>query len=198
MDLITQAESLLLYQFSQSPKLIGLVKSIAQPFQEILVEIEKLHHGRYISQACGQSLDIIGDIVNCKRHSMSDEDYRVWLKVAILLNHSQGTANGVLAILIVLFGLKPKIQLDEYEPNVVIFTFFSYPHVATKILFAIIRHALPITTRCKFVDASSGPSSADATLSLRAHTMPVFQLDVTSFDESVFADFFREKINEQE
>jgi len=192
MDLITQAESLLLYQFSQSPKIIGLVKSLAQPFQEIVIEIEKLHHGRYISEACGSSLDIIGDIVNCKRHNMSDEEYRAWLKVATLLNHCQGTANGVLAILMVLFGLKPKIQLDEYEPNVVMFTFFTYPHVPTNILFSIIRHALPITTTCKFVDASSGPGSGEATLSLRAHSMPIFQLDVSSFDESVFADFFRE------
>ena len=193
MDLVAQAESLILYQFNQSPKITGLVKSLIKPLQEALDHVEKLHHGRYIDEACEYSLNVIGDIVDFKRQGMSDEEYRVWLKVAILLNHSQGTANGVFAILRVLFGDKPKIQVDEYTPNVAMFTFFSYPHVPTKILFSIIKHALPITTRCTFVDASSGPSTSEAILSISKDNLPTFQLDVTGFDESAFADFFREE-----
>lgn len=202
MDLVAQAESLLLYQFSQAPKITGLIKSLAQPFQKIVTEIEKLHHGRYISEACGSSLDIIGDIVDFKRQNMNDEEYRVWLKVAILLNHSQGSAYGVLAILKVLFGDRPAIQMDEYEPNLVIFTFFKYPAVPTKILFSIIRRALPLSTKCQFVDAvSEDPSHDNSALGPKNNherTLPTFQLDVSRFDEAVFADFFREDINEHQ
>jgi hypothetical protein len=195
MDLVAQAESLLLYQFSNSPKMIGLVKSLAQPLQEVFMHLEKLHHGCYIDEAYGYSLDVIGDIVDFKRQNMSDEEYRVWLKVAILLNHCQGTAYGVLAILKVLFGDRPAIQMDEYAPNLVMFTFFEYPAVPQKILFSIIRRALPLSTKCQFVDAGSEtPSHNNDTLGPKNNykqSLPTFQLDVSRFDESVFADFFR-------
>jgi hypothetical protein len=203
MDLLEEAESLILYQFSQSLKFNGLIRGLVTPFQEALDHVEKLHHGRYIEEGHGYTLDVIGDIVDFKRQDMRDEDYRVWLKVVILLNHSHGTANGVLAILQVLFGDRPDIQMDEYSPNVVMFTFFKYPTVPTKILFSIMRRALPLTTKCQFVDASSGASSLENRINAtgfnsdRDQTLPTFQLDVSGFDDSVFADFF-EEINDNQ
>ncbi len=203
MNLLDEAESLILHQFSQSPKLNGLVRALVMPFQETLEHLEKLHHGRYIKEAQGKTLDIIGDIVEFERQNMSDEEYRIWLKVVILLNHSQGTANDVLAILHVLFGNTPAIQVDEHSPNIAMFTFFKYPDVPIKTLFSIIRRAVPITTVCKFVDASPGASPPKNTIHVSAlkggknHQLPTFQLDVTGFDESVFADFFREEKYEQ-
>lgn len=156
MNLLEEAESLILYQLSKSPKLNGLIKALVTPFQESLEHLEKLHHGRYIDDAQGETLDVIGAIVMFPRQSMSDADYRVWLKVAILLNNSSGTPNCVLAILRVLFGDTPSIQLDEYSPNVVMFTFFKYPDAPLNILFSIIRRAVPLGTDCRFVDASPG------------------------------------------
>lgn len=203
MNLLEEAESLILHQFSQSPKLNGLVRGLVTPFKEALEHLEKLHHGRYIEQAQGKTLDIIGDIVEFERQNMSDEEYRIWLKVVILLNHSQGTANDVLAILHVLFGDTPAIQVDEYSPNIAMFTFFKYPDVPTKTLFSIIRRAVPITTKCQFVDASPGTSSSKNSIHSSVlkdsenQPLPNFQLDVTRFDESVFADFFREEMYEQ-
>jgi len=200
MNLIEEAEGLMLHQFSQSKRLTGLVKTLVTPFQESLETLENLHHGRYVDQAKDSTLDVIGDIVDFPRKDMSDEAYRAWLKVAILLNNCQGTEKCVFDILQVLFGDRPKIQIDEYEPNVVMFTFFQYPNVPTKILFSIIRRAVPLSTKCQFVDASS----AAATVSIPANAMviredskrdlPTFQLDVTGFDESVFAEFFEEDL----
>lgn len=203
MNLLDEAESLILHQFSQSPKLNGLVRALVMPFEETLEHLEKLHHGRYIEEAQGKTLDIIGDIVDFERQNMSDEEYRIWLKVVILLNHSQGTANDVMAILHVLFGARPAIQVDEYAPNIAMFTFFKYPDVPTKTLFSIIRRAVPITTTCKFVDASPGTSTPKNSINASVlndsqnQPLPTFQLDVSRFDESVFADFFREEIYEQ-
>ena len=204
--LLEEAESLILHQFSQSPRLNGLVRSLVMPFEEALVHLEKLrdgHHSRYIDEAQGKTLDVIGDIVDFERQNMSDKEYRIWLKVVILLNHSQGTANDVLAILHVLFGDTPLIQVDEYSPNVAMFTFFKYPDVPTKTLFSIIRRAVPITTKCQFVDASPGTSVPENSIHASVlrdnqnQPLPTFQLDVTRFDESVFADFFREEMYEQ-
>jgi hypothetical protein len=168
-----------------------------------LEHLEKLHNGRYIDDAKGETLDVIGAIVMFPRQSMSDADYRVWLKVAILLNNSSGTPGCVLEILRVLFGETPPIQVDEYLPNVVMFTFFKYPDVPIDILFSIIRRAVPLGTDCQFVDASPGepePVSEHCitTFGLKdGHpSLPAFQLDVTRFDESFFADFFDRRIHE--
>jgi len=192
MNLVEEAEALLLHQFSNSPKLKGLTRSLVGPFQDALEHIDTLHNGRYIDEAEGNTLDIIGAIVDFTRNDLRDEEYRVWLKVAVLLNIGQGTAKSVFDILQVLFSYELAIQVDEYEPNVVVFTFFKYPKVPTKILFSIIRKAVPITAICQFVDASTGAVKGDATARTKIKPLPVFQLDVSRFDESVFADFFEE------
>lgn len=197
-NLVMEADTLMLHQFSHSKKLNGLIKSMVMPFQEALDTLKTLHYGRYIDEAHDSTLDVIGDIVDFPRNGMSDEAYRVWLKVAILLNNGQGTARSIFDILQVLFGDKPKIQIDEYEPNLLMFTFFQYPDVPTKILFSIIRRAVPLSTSCQFVDASSARRTAeDRTYAIgiredSKRDLPTFQLDVTSFDESVFAEFFEE------
>src|SRR4029077_7555428 len=95
MNLTQEAESLMLHQFSRSKRLNGLVKSMVMPFQEVLDHVDKLHCGRYIDQAQNSTLDVIGDIVDFSRKGMSDESYRAWLKVAILLNNGQGIAKNV-------------------------------------------------------------------------------------------------------
>src|SRR5580704_11666749 len=88
MMLLLEAESLILHQFSRSPRLKGLVRCLVKPFQEALDEIGKLHHGNYLKQAYGQTLDVIGSIVGQARLEMSDEDYQPWIKVGIKLNTS--------------------------------------------------------------------------------------------------------------
>ena len=197
MSLINEAESLLLYQFEHSKKLKNLTRALVLPFEKADIELKKLHHGRYIHEAHGSTLDIIGQIVDFPRKGMSDEDYRVWLKVAILLNNGQGTAFSIFGILQILFGEKPKIQIDEYEPNIVMFTFFEYPKFPTKILFSIIRKAVPIATKCEFVDASFSMNLNENTINALSisENLPPFQLDVTGFDVCAFADFFKEEFN---
>ncbi len=203
MTLLEEAESLILHQFSQSPKLNGLVRVLVTPFQEALEHLQKIHHGRYIDEAQGQTLDVIGDIVDFERQNMSDEEYRIRLKVAILLNHSQGTAGDVLAILYVLFGDTPAIEIEESSPNIAVFTFFKYPAVPTETLYSIIERAVPITTKCKFVDATPGTSTLENSIHASVlrdnqnQPLPPFRLDVTRFDESFFADFVKEEIYEQ-
>lgn len=202
MALFEETERLMLHQFLKSPKLNGLVKELVKPFEEALEHLKRLHNWQYVHEAKGYTLDVIGDIVDFPRQGLSDAEYRRWLQVAILLNNSKGTAEDVFNILQVLFGERPKIQIDEYEPNVVTFTFFQYPDVPIKILLSIIRRAVPISTKCQFVDASSAAATASIptdAMVIREDSkrdLPTFQLDLTGFDESVFADFFEESENE--
>lgn len=199
MNLLEDAEEKLLHQFENSPKLKSLIKSLVSPFQEILDHIQSLHHGRYVDAASGATLDVIGTIVGQPRNGMSDEDYRPWIKVRVHLNNGSGTPENVLAILVILFGAKANIQMEEYPPNDVIFTFFKFPKFPVKTLFSIIRSAVPVTTQCQFIDASETKPSrlSIAVNSLHSRqSYQAFRFDYTAFSESKFADFFEEDIND--
>jgi hypothetical protein len=155
MNLIDEAENLMLHQFSKSPKLIGLIRSLVTPLEECDQALASLHQGRYISEACWERLDILGRLVNQLRQGMGDDDYRAWIQVAIKLNISSGRPEDVLDILKILYGKKPDVLIQEHPPNDVVFTFLSLPKAPLKTLFAIIRSACPVSTKCHFVRADT-------------------------------------------
>jgi hypothetical protein len=189
MNLCDEAQSLLLYQFSQSPKLKALVRALVAPFDDADEELYQLHHGRYIDDAKDTTLDVIGSIVGQARLDMSDNDYRPWIKVAICLNNGCGTPENVLNILRILFDKIPPICMEEYPPNDVIFTFFEDPKFPPATLFAIIRSAVPVNTKCQFIRASFSRDSGVHMLENNV-PLPAFRLDFTAFSASYFADFF--------
>jgi hypothetical protein len=191
MDLIDEAQSLLLHQFSKAPKLNALVRCLVKPLQEALDELEKLHHGHYIDQAYGQCLDVIGSLVDQPRLGMNDEDYRPWLKVAILRITNGGTAPGIFAIMNVLYKKKPPVTITEYPPQHVHFTLFEIPNIPMATFASIIRRSMPIGTDAQFIMAAPGPY-CEHRLNIKANKpeLPRFQLDVTSFSKSCFADFY--------
>jgi hypothetical protein len=155
MNLIDEAESLMLHQFSKSPKLVALIRSLVAPLEECDQALASLHQGRYISEAHGERLDILGRLVNQPRQGMVDDDYRAWIQVAIKLNISSGRPEDVLGILKILYGQKPDVLIQERPPNDVVFTFLSLPKAPIKTLFAIIRSACPVSTKCHFVRADT-------------------------------------------
>jgi hypothetical protein len=190
MNLIDEAQELLLHQFSQSPMLKALIRALVKPFAEAYAELNKLHHGRYIDDAHGATLDVIGKIVGQERLGMSDEDYRPWIKVAIYLNNSSGTAENMLTLLSILFGKKPPVGLQEYAPNDVIFTFFENPKFPIKTLFAIMRRAAPVTTKCQFIKADQDSHRNHSKVATLNTTRIAFRFDQSPFSESYFADFY--------
>jgi hypothetical protein len=179
MTLMEEAESLILHQFAKSPKLNGLIRSLVKPFQEVLDQIEAMHHGRYIDTAHGQSLDVLGDIVGQSRQYMADGDYRPWIDVGIKLNSCTGTPEDVSGILRILYGHKPQVFMHEYHPHHVVFIFFALPKISSKALLGILRSAAPVTTVCHFIRADMGST---------------FRFDDSPLIEPHFADFFTENI----
>ena len=179
MTLLEEAESLILHQFSRSPKLKGLVRCLVRAFQDALNELEKLHGGQYIEQAYGQTLDVIGSIVGQERLEMTDEDYRPWIKVGIKLNTGAGTPEDALGILSILYGAKPPVIMHECEPNDVVFTLFAPPKSPLKTQVKILRHAAPVGTACHVI---------------RAHSLPTFRFDTSPFTKSHLAEFVEENL----
>ncbi|TXG75884.1 DUF2612 domain-containing protein [Candidatus Dojkabacteria bacterium] len=196
MTLTEEAESLLLYQFNQSPKLKALIRALVEPFSTADDELHKLHNGHYIGNAKEATLDVIGSIVGQPRYDLSDQDYGPWIKVAICLNNGNGTPENVLNILSILFDKEPPIRMEEYAPNDVIFTFFEIPKFPLTTLFSIVRSAVPITTKCQFIraDPASRPNSGVHVLNATT-PLPAFRLDFTSFSACYFADFFEGELS---
>ena len=194
MNLIDEAESLMLHQFRNSTKLIGLIRSLVAPLGEVDQLLQSMHHGRYIDEAASHRLDILGRIVGQPRNGMDDDDYRAWIKVAIKLNIGSGTIADLLAILSILYGKNPEVELQERPPNNIVFSFFSLPHAPLKALFAILSSACPVSTKCSFIRADVGASAASIRLAgLEPHkAKQIFRFDLSPFPEAFFADFFKE------
>lgn len=189
MTLLEEIDHLILRQFSQSKKLKNIIHASVTPFQETLEHLKKLDEGHFVDDARGHSLDIIGDIVDFQRGSMGDDEYKIWLKVAILLNCGQGRARDVFNILHVLYMGRPPIEIEENGFGVVhinIIKIKNMDHV--RAIQSIIRRAVPAGIRCTF-----GGVKAPAELSIRSNghqkSLPIFRFDTTGFDNSVFADF---------
>lgn len=201
MNLIDEAQDLLLHQFSQSPVFKALIRSLVKPFAEAYAEVEKLHHGHYIDDAKGATLDIIGNIVDQPRLGMEDGVYRPWIKVAICLNNCSGTAENMLTILRILFNKEGAliaseekdrelpIRMQEYASNDVFFTFFEKPKFPVETLFAIMRRAAPVTTKCGFIQAYPAAKEYSEATKLSAGQQ-AFCFDKTAFSNCYFADFF--------
>jgi hypothetical protein len=177
VNLIDEAESLLLHQFTDSPKLIKLIRSLVTPLEEVATNIESLKEGRFIDQAHGRRLDILGHIVGQQRRGMSDEDYQAWIQVGIKLNSSSGSLEDILGILRILLGAKAQVLIYEYAPNDVVFTFFNRSKNSIRALFEITRSAVPIGTTCHFVCADLSET---------------FRLDMSAFSQTKLSEFFKE------
>lgn len=199
MNLVEEAESLMLHQFSRSPKLQGLIRSLVKPFQEALEHLEKLRYSLYIDQAEGETLDLIGNLVGQERKDMSDEDYRPWLKVGVLLNINAGTTENVLRIGYILYGSELKFSFDEHK-GYVVFTMYAAPkHTNKWVMDAILKKALPLSIRMDSKISYLPPlKKSDGSLAVNANTpdLKPFQLDTTAFSESFFSDFL-ENTDEQ-
>lgn len=194
MNLIDEAEIMMLHQFKKSTKLIGLIRSLVAPLEEIDQLLQRMHHGRYIDEATDGRLDILGRIVGQPRNGMDDDDYRAWIKVAIRLNIGSGTIADLLAILSILYDKSPDVELQERPPNNVVFSFFTLPHAPLKALFAILSSACPVSTKCSFIRADVGANRANLrpTGLNTAKARQIFRFDLSPFNEAFFADFFKE------
>jgi len=195
MTLLSEIEHLILKQFARSKKLKALINASVRPFEEVYNHVEKLDEGRFVDQAEKYTLDVIGHIVDFPRDKRSDEDYRVWLKVAILLNCGRGRVIDLHRVLGALYGAnKPPIEIRELGYGVMHINIYALPeNTEWKVLKAIIERALPLGMRCTFGDARPIEPRLNPSVLTRSSnkSAPRFQLDTTAFDNSIFADFFK-------
>ena len=89
-------------QFKRKTRIVGLLRSWLNPFTEIFSAMQDLKALRSIDTAEGEQLDVIGRVVGLERMTTDDEVYRLRLRVQILINLSDGTAEHIIRALSVL------------------------------------------------------------------------------------------------
>jgi len=108
-DLIVTALSRLTNQFSESPKLRGMVEAMVRPLQDALSTIEQLRTERWPATAIGAQLDGVGHIVGEPRNGRTDDEYRAAIAFRIFVNTSNATPGDLIQ------GLRTLTQADEIQ-----------------------------------------------------------------------------------
>lgn len=117
-DFQEHAESLILPQFKNSPRLKEFVKALVKPAQDSLDGINQINNAYDLRTAVGQQLDTIGKLLNTARNNRSDEDYRATLKGRVLVNNATGSASNFISLLKLALG-DIRFQVTEQFPATV-------------------------------------------------------------------------------
>jgi hypothetical protein len=122
-DHTTEALANLLEQFKNSPKLAALLTSYVDQIQDLEDAIYGLLQGRWLDYAEGDQLDGLGSIVGENREGRTDSDYRLAIRVRILINLCEGTPEQIIEIFELLTGAV--IELREYFPAALVVSVLS-------------------------------------------------------------------------
>ena len=91
-------------QYKEKPKHLGFIRAWAKQVQDAEDATFGMIDSRTLDLATGAQLDIIGEIVDIARGGLSDDDYRVEIKVKIGKNTSQGGHEKIISIFMLLTG----------------------------------------------------------------------------------------------
>lgn len=96
---VTEALGNYIEKFKDKPRLLALTTAYIEQIQDLEDAFYQLITDRTIETAVGTQLDGIGSIVGEDREGRDDSDYRLAIRVRILLNLTDGTIEQVIEIL---------------------------------------------------------------------------------------------------
>lgn len=114
-DVAGDAQSKLLYQDKNAASLAAFINAFVSPMQAIEDMFYDLLMNRSLANAVGAQLDGIGRIVGETRKGLSDDTYRIRLKVRILVNRSEGEPERLIKIF-KLFASATDVFYNELYP----------------------------------------------------------------------------------
>lgn len=101
--MLTFAKSLLPAQYRNKTNWDKLCAVITKPFQDLEDAFQQLLLMRYVSVATGDTLDILGALVDEGRNGRDDAAYRIRIRAKIMLIKSSGTQPQIIALLNAVF-----------------------------------------------------------------------------------------------
>lgn len=145
---IENGVSLLLPQFSDKQKIVGMVSSFLSPTTEIISAANEISEGYYIETAIGAQLDSLGKLVNEYRLTRNDADYRNAIKARIVVNNATGSSSNFIKMLKLVLGDDVTFKVIEQFPAAVQVVIYSPQTVITE---SLINDILPVGVRGIFL-----------------------------------------------
>lgn len=118
-NLVNQtAERQISFVGENSPNLNNLLRVFARELQEVHSEaIIPMLYDRTLARAAGTNLDNLGELAGIQRQGLSDNQYRVLIRVINSAKRSRGTVNDILDIVYDAFGDRFAIYQKGVEYN---------------------------------------------------------------------------------
>lgn len=110
------AKTKLLYRYNRKPRLEAFLCTLGDQATQVELALWDLYTKRTLATAEGAQLDGIGRIVGEPRKGRTDEVYRVFLRVRILVNRSDGRIGDLYSILLQAFGQGAEVAILEHYP----------------------------------------------------------------------------------
>lgn len=114
-SVITTNKNLLKYQFKELENFIKYFNTFFKEAQTLENLFFSLLEDRWLDTATGYQLDRLGSIVGIARNSLTDDQYRYYLKFQIGKNTSRTTQNDLIALLRIITGANI-VYIREYFP----------------------------------------------------------------------------------
>lgn len=115
-DHADQAVSNLLEQDKGKPKINAFVRIHAGRMQHVEDVMWAVYTQRWIDTAVGVQLDTLGAIVGEGRKGRGDDLYRLWIRVRVIINRSNGKVKDILRIVRLLIGPAPGVTYVPQYP----------------------------------------------------------------------------------
>lgn len=112
---------LLLSQYQQSARLLGLVRSGCAQADDLEEALFQIRSGYWLSSAIGAQLDVLGRVYREQRNGRTDEDYRTAIKVRASMLVS-GNPEEILAFYRFSLGATDLVYQAEYPAGFVLLT----------------------------------------------------------------------------
>lgn len=141
---IENGVSLLLPQFSDKEKIVGMLSAFLTPTTEVISGANEISEGYDIETAVGQQLDFLGKLVNTYRLERTDADYRDAIKARIVVNNATGSASNFIKMLKLVLGDDVTFKVIEQYPASVQVVIYSPQTVITE---SLINDILPLGVR---------------------------------------------------
>ena len=103
-EFCNRAVTRLIEQFDHKDDFKKYLCALITPFDDIKDMLNDLQFKRNLDNAEGVQLDGIGDIVGLARGGLSDDDYRVQIRIKIVINASNGETESVIAAMLIFAG----------------------------------------------------------------------------------------------
>lgn len=110
------AKDKLLYRYKRKPRLEAFLCTLGDQATDLELAYWDLFTKRTIDTAEGDQLDGIGRIVGEPRKDRTDDVYRIFLRVRILVNRSDGRPDDLYAIMLQAFGEDAVVSITEHYP----------------------------------------------------------------------------------